>query len=178
VKPVVDRAKLAGAWEKLNSSGENIMKQISKMMEKEQAMPKPMKSEKNDLTTWFFSLPLMTEDFSPSITLNDKWFIASTSKLHAVSLAGLADKSQTGKTGAYLSMDFDSLRKCANRWLDSVAKNKDVIFKDNTAAADDFTANQVMFKSGIEAFSDLDQLTIHTRRERGTERSSLHLKTQ
>jgi hypothetical protein len=178
VKPVVDRAKLAGAWGKLNSSGENIMKQISKMMEKEQAMPKPMKSEKNDLTTWFFSLPLMTEDFSPSITLNDKWFIASTSKLHAVSLAGLADKSQTGKTGAYLSMDFDSLRKCANHWLESVAKNKEVIFKDNTAAADDFTANQVMFKSGIEAFSDLDQLTIHTRRERGTERSSLHLKTQ
>jgi len=178
VKPVVNRAKLAGAWEKLNSSGENIMKQVSKMMEKEQAMPKPMKSEKNDLTTWFFSLPLMTEDFSPSITLNDKWFIASTSKLHAVSLAGLADKSQTGKTGAYLSMDFDALRKCANHWLESVGKNKEVIFKDNTDAADDFSANQEMFKSGIEAFSDLDQLTIHTRREGGTERSSLHLKTR
>jgi hypothetical protein len=178
IQPVKDRAKLAAAWDKINLSGESIMKQVSKMSGTEQAMLKPMDSTKGDMVTWFFSgVPIFTNDFNPSVTLNDKWFVASTSKTHALDIAGVAEKSNSGHTGAWMSMDFDALRGCATHWLGAIEKNKDAVFKENTSAAEDFTSNQKMIKDGIDALQELDQLTIHAREEAGTARSSIHLKT-
>jgi len=178
VKPVKDRAKLTAAWEKMNASGESIMKQISAMMEAEQAMPKPMSSKDNGLTTWFFAGPLFTDDFAPSVTLDDKWFVASTSKTHAVGLAQQAGTSSEGKTGAYMSVKFDALRACADHWLKAVDDNKEAIFEGNEAAAGDFTANQKMIKDSLNAMSEMDEMTLHTRKESGTDRTSFHLKTR
>jgi len=178
VRPVKDRAKLVTAWEKMNASGESIMKQISAMMEAEQAMPKPMSAKENGLTTWFFAGPLFTDDFAPSVTLDDKWFVMSTSKKHAVELAGQATTSHTGKTGAYMSVQFDALRACAEHWLKAVDENKDAIFEGNESAAEDFTANQTMIKDSLNALSELDNMTLHTRKESGTDRTSFHLKTR
>lgn len=178
IQPVKDRAKLAAAWDKINLSGESIMKQVSKMSGTEQAMLKPMDSTKGDMVTWFFSgVLIFTNDFNPSVTLNDKWFVASTSKTHALDIAGVAEKSNSGHTGAWMSMDFDALRGCATHWLGAIEKNKDAVFKENTSAAEDFTSNQKMIKDGIDALQELDQLTIHAREEAGTARSSIHLKT-
>lgn len=178
VKPVKDRAKLAAAWDQMNASGESIMKQVSAMMESEQAMPKPMSSKENGLVTWFFAGPLFTDDFAPSVTLDDKWFVLSSSKKHAVGLAQEAALSKTGKTGAYLSVKFDALRACAEHWLKAVDENKETIFEDNKSAAGDFTANQKMIKDSLNALSELDNMTLHTRKESGTDRTSFHLKTR
>jgi hypothetical protein len=178
VKPVKDRAKLATAWEKMNASGESIMKQVSAMMDSQQALPKPMSSKENGLTTWFFAGPLFTDDFAPSVTLDDKWFVASTSKTHAVGLAQQAATSNTGKTGAYMNVNFDALRACAEHWLTAVNENKDAIFEGNESAAEDFTANQSMIKESLKALSELDQMSLHTRKESGTDRTSFHLKTR
>ncbi|MFM2221668.1 MAG: hypothetical protein RLZZ553_1416 [Verrucomicrobiota bacterium] len=178
VKPVKDRAKLAAAWDQMNASGESIMKQVSAMMDSEQAMPKPMSSKENGLVTWFFAGPLFTDDFAPSVTLDDKWFVASTSKTHAVGLAQSAASSQTGKTGAYMSVKFDALRACAEHWLKAVDQNKETIFEGNESAADDFTANQKMIKDSLGAMSELEEMTLHTRKESGADRTSFHLKTR
>ncbi|MFM2171121.1 MAG: hypothetical protein RI957_1350 [Verrucomicrobiota bacterium] len=178
VKPVKDRAKLAAAWDQMNASGESIMKQVSAMMESEQALPKPMSSKENGLITWFFAGPLFTDDFAPSVTLDDKWFVASTSKTHAVGLAQAAATSTSGKTGAYMSVKFDALRACAEHWLKAVDQNKEAIFEGNESAAEDFTTNQKMIKDSLNALGELDNMTLHTRKESGTDRSSFHLKTR
>lgn len=178
VKPVKDRAKLVAAWGKINASGENIMKQVSTMMGSDQAMPKPMSSKENGLVTWFFSGPLFTDDFAPSVTLDDKWFVASTSKKHAVELAQKAENSSSGKTGAYMVVKFDALRACAEHWLKAVDENKATIFEGNESAADDFTANQKMIKDGLNAVSELEEMTLHVRKESGMDRSTFHLKTR
>jgi hypothetical protein len=179
VKPVKDRAKLASAWEKINTSGESIMKQISTMTGNEQAMPQPMSSKENGLVTWFFSgVPLLTDDFSPSVTLDDKWFVASTSKKHAVELAQKAESSSSGKTGAYMIVKFDALRACAEHWVKAVDENKEAVFEGNESAADDFTANQKMINDSLKAMSELDEMTLHVRKESGQERSTFHLKTR
>ena len=36
-------------------------------------MQKPMSSEKDGFTTWFFSMPFFNDDFLPSVTVGDKW---------------------------------------------------------------------------------------------------------
>jgi hypothetical protein len=176
VKPVTDRAKLAASWDKMNHSGESIMKKLSELMNTEQAMPQPMSSEKNDLISWFFAGPLFTNDFAPSVTLNDKWFVASSSKNHAIQLAAKAASSNTGKAGAWITLDFNALRSYGSKWLEEVDKNKETIFKDNKSALGDFNTNKEMIKKAIESAADLDQLTIHSRNELGKNRNSVHFK--
>jgi hypothetical protein len=178
VTPVNDRSKLVSAWEKINQSGEGIMGEISKMMEQEQAMPKPMSSKDNGLVTWFFAGPLFTDDFAPSVTLDDKWFVVSTSKNHAVDLAKQAAGSSSGKTGAFMRVDFDALRACAEHWVKAVDENKDAIFESNPSAAEDFTENKKMIMDGLKAFGEMDELTLHSRDEGGTPRSTIHFKTR
>jgi len=178
VVPVTDRAKLATAWDKIHSSGESIMKQVGAMMESEQTMPKTLSSEANGLTTWFFEGAMFAGDFAPSVTLDDKWFIASTSKSHGLSLAEQAAKSNSGKTGAYMRVNFDAMRSSMEHWIKVMDENKEAIFKDNESAAEDFTANQKMLQDGLKALSDLEEMTMHTRKESGTDRTSFHLKTR
>jgi hypothetical protein len=178
VTPVKDRSKLVSAWEKINQSGEGIMGEISKMMEQEQAMPKPMSSKDNGLVTWFFAGPLFTDDFAPSVTLDDKWFVVSTSKNHAVDLAKQATSSASGKTGAFMRVDFDALRACAEHWVKAVDENKDAIFESNPSAAEDFTENKKMIMDGLKAFGEMDELTLHSRDEGATSRSTIHFKTR
>lgn len=178
IKPVKDRAKLSTAWDKINSSGESLMKVVSEMQGSDQAFPKPMSSESNGLTSWFISAPLFTDDFSPSVTLDDKWFILSSSKKHAGELAQKAQTSNSGMTGAYMIVKFDALRACAEHWLKAVDENQDAVFKDNESAKEDFEENKKMVKDALNAFSELEQMTIHTRKESGVERSSFHLKTR
>lgn len=178
LKPVKDRSKLVSAWEKINQSGEGIMGEVSKMMEQEQAMPKPMSSKDNGLITWFFAGPLFTDDFAPSVTLDDTWFVASTSKNHAVDLAKQAGSSASGKTGAFMRVDFDALRACAKHWVKAVDDNKDAIFESNPSAGEDFTENKKMIMDGLKAFGEMDELTLHSREESGTSRSTIHFKTR
>ena len=60
-------------------------------------MQKPMSSDKDGSTTWFFPMPFFNDDFLPSVTVNDNWFAASSSKLQAVDLLDKAAKG--GKPG-------------------------------------------------------------------------------
>ena len=154
------------------------MGEVSKMMERDQAMPKPMSSKDNGLITWFFAGPLFTDDFAPSVTLDDKWFVASTSKNLAVDLAKQAGSSASGKTGAFMRVDFDALRACAEHWVKAVDENKDAIFENNPSAGEDFTENKKMITDGLKAFVEMDELTLHSREESGISRSTIHLKTR
>jgi len=140
-------------------------------------MPKPMSSQSNDLVTWFFPAPFFTDDFTPSITLNDKWFITSTSKKHAVQLAKSADSSSSGKTGAYISVDFDAFSAFGKKWFEVLKDNKEEMLTLNENLAAEFESNEENVSTGIEATKDLDQLEIHVRREGAVSRTTIHFKT-
>ncbi|OYV05344.1 MAG: hypothetical protein CFE26_12090, partial [Verrucomicrobiales bacterium VVV1] len=55
ITPVTDRSKVSDSWVKMNESTTRILKTISEMTQEEIPMQKPMSSEKNGYTTWFFS---------------------------------------------------------------------------------------------------------------------------
>jgi hypothetical protein len=177
ISAVKDRAKLAASWDTINESGEGIMKEISEMMGAEQAMPKPMSSQANDLVTWFFAAPLFTDDFSPSVTVSDKWFVTSTSKKHAVELAKSADSSNSGKTGAYISVDFDAFSAFGKKWFDVMKDNKEDMLALNEEMASEFESNKEDVSKGLDATADMDQLEIHVRREGAVSRTTIHFKT-
>jgi hypothetical protein len=169
IAPVTDRAKLAASWQKMNTTTTNILAKISEMTGEDIPMQKPISSDKDGFTTWFFSMPFFNDDFMPSVTVGDKWFAASTSKNQALDLVNKADKGGETRNGLWFTVNFNALRKFSTETVKMLDKNKDDLGID----ADDLkNATKI-----IEAMEDMDKLTVHARREGGALRSSVHFKT-
>ena len=174
VAPVNDRAKLAASWDKMNTSITSILGKVSEMTGEKIPMQKPISSDKGGFTTWFFSLPFFSDDFMPSVTVGDKWFVASTSKNQALDLVNKAAKGGETTTGVTFTINFKAMRKFSAETLKMLDKNSAAIFGEGTVPADKMaTAKQL-----IEAMDDLDKLTMTARREAGVLRTSVHLKTR
>lgn len=170
VAPVTDRAKLSSSWQKMNASATSILGKISEMSGQEIPMQKPISSEKDGFTTWFFSMPFFNDDFMPSVTVGDKWFAASTSKNQALDLIRTADKGGETRNGLWFSVNFNTLRKYSEETVGVLDKNKEELGIDADDLAD--------IRKVIAATEDLDTLTVHARREGGALRSSVHFKTR
>ena len=167
--PVKERAQLAAAWQRMHSSATSIVGKIGEMTGNTIPMQKPISSERNGFTTWFFSVPFFTEDFMPSVTVGDAWFAASTSKNQALDLITQADKSKTASRGLKAFINFAKLREFATISLDLLQKHQDTmpIETEVLEQARDFA----------DAMSDFEKLTLNSRMESGKLRTSIHLKT-
>ena len=177
VSPVTDRAKLGESWGKLDGSLKNIFKTVSEMSGEEIPMQKPISSEKNGLTTYFFSFPFFNDDFLPSVSVSDKWYIASTSKLQALDLAAAADKAAGERKGAWMELDFDALRKFTTDWVALLEKDGEAALGGPEAFAE-FKEQLPRIRKGLAAFEEFDAMTVSERREGGQLRTSLHFKTR
>lgn len=174
IAPVTDRTKLAASWEKMNTCASGILAVISEMNGKEIPMQKPISSEKGGFTTWFISMPFFNDDFLPSVTVGDQWFAASTSKNQAIDLVNKAAKGGTTRSGLWFSMNFKTLQKFSRETLRVVDKNAAAIF-----GADGLPPEKLkMAGDFINVMDEMDKLTVHTRREGGVLRTSLHFKTR
>ena len=174
IAPVTDRAKLAGSWDKMNTSITSILAKISEISGQKIPMQKPISSDKGGFTTWFFSLPFFSDDFMPSVTVGDKWFVASTSKNQALDLVNKAAKGGETTTGVTFTINFKAMQKFADDTLKVVDKNAPAIFGEGGAPADKMTTAKQL----IETMDDLDKLTISARREAGVLRGSIYFKTR
>ncbi len=168
--PVTDREKLAGSWQKMNSTATGILGTVSEMAGQDIPMQKPISSEKNGFTTWFFSMPFFNDDFLPSVTVGDEWFAASTSKNQALDLLDKAAGAKDGKTGFHFAMNFQALRAFAGETVKVLENNSEA-----TGVDKDDLAQAVKI---IEAMDEIESLTVHARRENGELRSSVHFKTK
>lgn len=178
VHPVRDRVKLESAWKKINASGEQVMKGVSELMGQSQAMPKPMSAKSDQLVTWFIPGPLFTDDFLPSVTLNDQWFVASSSKNQAVALAEAASHSKQGKSGMYVQVRFKCFARILDHWLNAVSSHEAQVFQGQESMKKNFDENLPMLRRVSSVFQSYDTLTIHSRTVRGEMRSSVWLKTK
>lgn len=173
VAPVTDRAKLAGSWDKMNATLTGSLAKISEMTGQDIPMQKPLSSEKNGSVTWFFPMPFFTDDFLPSVTVADKWFVASTSKNQALDLINQANIGTETRNGFWFSMNFRSLENYANETLKLVDENAEALMGQPLGDEE-----KKVVKSSIEVLSECDKLTAHSRREGAVLRSSVHFKTR
>ena len=175
ISPVTDRAKLQESWTKLDGSLRNLLKTASEMSGSEIPMQKPMSSEKNGFTTWFFSFPFFNDDFLPSVTVGDKWFVASTSKLQALDLVNAAESAGEDKTGAWFEFDFDTLRTFSADWVTLLEKHGAEAMGPNF---EEFKKEIPRIQKGLAAFAEFDSLSISERIEGGKLRSTIHFKVR
>ena len=178
VSPVTDRSKLKESWGKLDGSLTKIFKTVSEMTGEEIPMQKPISSEKNGLMTYFFSFPFSTEDFMPSVTVGDKWFVASTSKLQALDLVTAAEAAKPGpRKGAWMELDFDVLRKFTADWVALLEKNGEAALGGPEQFAA-FKEQLPRIQKGLAAFEEFDEMSVSESKEGGKLRTSLHFKVR
>jgi hypothetical protein len=175
VCPVVDRAKLAESWRGLDAASRELLKVAGEITGQEIPMQKPMSSEKDRFKTWFFAAPFFTDDFVPSVTLDDQWLVASTSKVKALDLLGRLGQPVAQRTGAWTRVDFDALVKFGGAWLAVLDKHGPAVFKGNDPALAEFRERRPLIERALEAAEDLDELTMHGRYVDGRMRMSVHL---
>lgn len=173
IAPVTDRAKLSGSWDKMNTTLTGTLAKISEMTGAEIPMQKPMSSERNGNTTWFFPMPFLTDDFVPSVTVGDKWFAASTSKNQALDLISKAGAGGPARTGFWFSMNFKALEKYSKETLALVDENLEAMTGMPLPEKE-----KKNIKEAIDLLGDLDKLTVHSRREGEELRTSVHFKTR
>ena len=175
--PVKDRAKLKESWQKVNSHTTALLAKVSEMSGEKMPMQKPISSEKDGMTTWFFSFPFFQDDFLPSVTVSDKWFAASTSKTQATDLMSKAAAGGEPGDGVEFRVNFNALTTYAGEMLEMVDKNSAEIFPEESAL-EDFNTNKEQMRKLITACGDFDSMTWTARKENGIMRSSIHFKTK
>ncbi|MCE9519620.1 MAG: hypothetical protein K8R87_08725 [Verrucomicrobia bacterium] len=74
------------------------------------ALPDPISSEKNGVTTWFYAFPYFAGDMLPCASINNKLLVLSSSKDCAESIAGeLAKPATTSVDGLVWKLDLGAL---------------------------------------------------------------------
>lgn len=172
--PVTDRAKIKNSWGTMNTSITSILGKVSEMTGTEIPMQKPMSSERNGNTTWYFPMPFINDDFVPSVTVGDKWFSASTSKNQALDLIAKADQGGQTRTGMYMAVNFKAMQTYARETLAVLEKGSGELLGDSAPTESDMKKVVAL----IDTMDDIDKLTVHARREGGAMRTSIHFKTR
>lgn len=175
--PVKDRKKLVESWDTMNTHVTSLLAKVGEMTGEKIPMQKPISSEKDNMTTWFFSFPFFQDDFLPSVTVSDEWFAASTSKTHATDLMSKAAAGGETGEGLKFHVNFNAITNYAKDMLQMADKNSAEIFPEASAAAD-FKEGKAQMESLIKACGDFDSMTWTSRKESGIVRSSIHIKTK
>jgi hypothetical protein len=175
ITPVTDRAKIAKSWDKINTHSTALLAQVSEMTQKKIPMQKPISSEKDGMVSWFVSMPFFQDDFLPSVTLNDKWFVASTSKVQAIDLIGKAEAGGETGQGVKFRVNFKVLGDYSEEMFKVVDRHMELLIQDETARGK-FNANKASIKKMIDATREFDSMTWDVRKEDGLVRSRIHFK--
>lgn len=177
VSPVTDRSKLAASWKDMDRHTTSLLAKVSEMAGEDFPMQKPVSSEKDGMTTWFFSFPFFQDDFMPSVTVSDQWFAASTSKTQAQYLVGKAAAGGKAGNGVEFRVNFTALTNYADEMLAVVEKNSADIFTEDYDL-ESFNSEKAEIKKVIDACREFDSLDWTIREEGGLMRSSVHFKTK
>lgn len=124
IRPVKDREMLDVSYADLKTSVENILEYTSILVDEDIPMPDFVSSDKGSLTTWYYSFPMMTNDFLPGVSVSDSLLMAGTSKRWAEEVYGIWEKEKSvregvsGPNGAILEIRFAPLWDFTAQWLD------------------------------------------------------------
>jgi hypothetical protein len=177
IAPVTDRSKIRDAWKEMDVRATSLLAKVSEMTGEKIPMQKPISSEKDGMTTWFFSFPFFQDDFLPSVTVSDEWFALSTSKTQSLDLLGKSATGGEAGSGIEFKLNFNGLAEYADETLKVVDGNAAEIFTDE-AQLQDFNMEKADIKKLIEASRDFDSMTWTVKKENGRMHGVVHFRTK
>jgi len=173
--PVKDRAKLKESWEKVNTHTTSLLAVVSEMSGEKIPMQKPISSEKDGMTTWFFSFPFFQDDFLPSVTVSDDWFAASTSKTQSTDLMAKAKAGGAEGEGVEFYVNFSTVTAYAEEMLNMVDRNAAEILPGEMAV-EEFKEDKMEMQALIEACREFESLNWTARKDGGILHNSIHFR--
>ncbi len=173
---VTDRERLANSWDELHRSGANLVEKFGKMAELDWNMPRPVRTESGGFTSWFMSMPFFDDEFLPSVTLDDQWFAAGTSRNQAVELlSGLEHLEPVAAGGLRARIDFRVLADFQRAQLAVLEHHSDEIEGMDEESIGALRSQWIALIEGLEEF---EELRVRCWKDNGTARTSVHLKTR
>ena len=163
VNEVIDRAKLAQSWAAISDAVPNGNTGNADSPSPAFALPDPISSDKNGVTTWFYGLPFLSGDLLPCASVNDKLLILSSSKDGAEALAAEVSKGAAQKVeGMIWKLDFDQISEL----MKSTVKLR--------AASDPKSGKDAdPLKQTLRWLKPFHTMRSHTREENGVWRNTL-----
>lgn len=177
IAPVTDRSKIQAAWKEIDVRVTSLLAKASEMTGEKIPMQKPISSEKDGMTTWFFSLPFFQDDFLPSVTVSDEWFALSTSKTQSLDLLGKAAAGGDTGSGIEFKVNFNGITDYADEMLTVVDRNSAEIFTEESAL-EEFNDGKADAKELIEACREFDSMTWTVKKENGRMHGVVHFRTK
>ena len=178
VAPVTDRSKLGESWTTVDAALRGLLGSARDAGFVDWHMLKPTSSEKNDLVTWYFDGLAFSDDLKPSVTINDDWFIASTSRTQALELTErLAQDPSSLRQGWWMRMNLDVLRTHMKQTAELVDELGEQIFTSE-AELEEYREMLPRLLQAIEAMEAVEAVTIEDRLVRGQRRLTLHLEAR
>ena len=174
---VKNRKMLTEAWEEMVPAMNDLFASIPNQGEgREFQMPDTLSSDGPGIKTHFFGMPFASNDFLPSLSINDKLFFLSTSKKFSEGIAAKVAKGKGDIRGLYVKVNFSELNGFIGDWLQMVLENKDTVFAGNEFAAEDFEEGAEIGKHALRLGTVLQSFEYnkYTDDSNGT-RSSWHL---
>ena len=121
INEVNDRAQVTQSW---TAMSEAILKSAEGSPLAAFALPEPMSSDKNGVTTWFYALPFFNGDTLPCASANDKLLILGSSKDGAEAMAGdLAKATPSTTQGCVWKLDFALISELIKSYTKLSAKD-------------------------------------------------------
>lgn len=173
VSPVKDRAKLSESWKMVDTSIRALLEKLKDMGIEGVHMLDPTSSEKDELKTWYFDALAFSDDLKPSVTVDDEWFVASTSKTQALDIVEKAKSGAGDRTGVWAKFDIVVLTKYLKETLSALESNSEAVFPGK-GERESFMESVPQIVRGIDALSEIKAITFHSRVEEGTRRATLH----
>ncbi len=189
VRPVEDRAELEAAYGALETTTKNLLEYASILAETELPMPDFLSAQKDDLTTWFYPFPTLTNDFVPGVSVSDTLFMVGSSKNFAESTYATwksGNTTQRDYTGMMIDIQFKPLWDVTGQWIDLVEKEKaetkpdekPEVTKDDGEAMDSDEDEVVDYESArkvLQGMRSLESFHWHRRKENRAMRSTIRV---
>ncbi|MBB5350612.1 hypothetical protein HNR46_000840 [Haloferula luteola] len=176
VAAVKDRAQLGEAWLEMEGGLRGLLVEAREMGAGDFSLPAPTSSEKDGQITWYYDLAAYSDDAKPSVTLNDDWFAASTSRHQALELLDKAAQADSdgGRVGAWLKLDLDVLSDYLSETLAVVEEQGAELFP-HPDQWEKFQQSLPKIRQGIAALEEFKEVTIHEREEGGQRRTTFRI---
>lgn len=188
VRPVEDRAKLVEAYEAVETMATNLLEYASILVETELPMPDFLSAQKDDLTTWFYPFPTLTNDFVPGVSVSDTLLMVGSSKNFAESTYAIWKEDNTSQqdySGMIMDIQFKPLWDMTDQWIDLAEKEsaqaklkeeKEVAKIDEDAEEQDEVADYESARKILQRMRLLESFHWHRRLEEGAMRSTIRVK--
>lgn len=178
VAPIRDREKISESWVAIEQSLRSMLENVEAMGLTEFSLPKATSSEKDSLATYYFDAFSFSDDVKPSVTTDEKWFAASTSRSQTLDLLSLANQEPpVTRTGAWFEMNIDVLRDYLEETTVLIDQHGDELITNDDQLLE-FRERLPLINEGLKSLEEFDAITLHSRQEGDQRRLTLKFKTR